>query len=80
MWSLHQVVLWRHHQNGSMTVDGQEVVTGTSPGTYTQLNLDGTLLFVGGIPLNVSIIGVVQPGMVSVAMTMHRKEIKSFSF
>ena len=65
-----QVVLWRYHRNGTMTVDRQEVVTGTSPGTYTQLNLDGTLLFLGGIPLNVPAIGLVQSGAVSVAMTM----------
>eukprot|EP00731_Ephydatia_muelleri_P016693 Em0009g1117a len=50
-----------------MTVDRQEVVTGTSPGTYTQLNLDGTLLFLGGIPLNVPAIGLVQSGAVPVS-------------
>lgn len=43
-----------------MTVDGQENVTGVSPGTYSQMNLDGTLLFLGGVPLNTAVVGLVQ--------------------
>ena len=43
----HVVKLWRNGRHGSIRVDGQNPVNGTSPGAFTQLTL--TLdMFVGG--------------------------------
>ena len=41
----------RHFRDGKLIVDGgTEVVTGTSPGPFSFLNINSGYLFVGGVP------------------------------
>ena len=49
--STAQVKLWRLNQHGEMLIDnGTEYLNGSSPGTYTALNINNGYLFLGGIP------------------------------
>ena len=48
--------LYRDGKQGSMTVDGgAEVVTGESPRSFSVLNIDSDMLFVGGTPVSTSL-------------------------
>lgn len=49
---MFQVELHRNGRNGTMVIDGgAEVVSGLSPGSFTSLNVETEMLFVGGTPL-----------------------------
>ena len=57
-----QVEIIRSAQMGELIVDeGSEVISDTAPGTFSQLNINSELLFLGGAP-SILDLALTQPG------------------
>ena len=57
-----QVELRRFEQYGVMIIDGIETRNGSSPGTFTALNINNGYLFLGGIPEFINYVSLFQGG------------------
>ena len=57
-----QVSLYRQMAEGSITVDGSDVVTGRPAGPYVGLDIAQEVLFLGGLPAGVPPRGILGPG------------------